>query len=54
MFDPETGEFLGYYGEEGTGSGFLTVPRDMLITSAGNPVVIAGEGGRLEMYAPPQ
>jgi hypothetical protein len=54
MFDPETGEFLGYYGEEGTGPGFLTVPRDMLITSAGNPVVIAGEGGRLEMYAPPQ
>jgi sugar lactone lactonase YvrE len=54
MFDPETGEFLGYYGEEGTGPSFLKLPRDMVITAAGNPVVIAGEGGRLEMYAPPQ
>lgn len=54
MFDAETGDFLGYYGEEGTGPGFLKLPRDLLITSAGNPVVIAGEGGRLEMYTSPQ
>jgi DNA-binding beta-propeller fold protein YncE len=54
MFDAVTGEFLGYYGEEGTGPGFLKLPRDLLISSAGNPYVIAGEGGRIEVFAPPQ
>jgi hypothetical protein len=54
MFDAVSGEFLGYYGEEGTGPGFLTLPRDLVITSAGNPVVIAGENARIEMFSAPQ
>jgi hypothetical protein len=54
MFDAVSGEFLGSYGEEGTGPGFLTLPRDLVITSAGNPVVIAGENARIEMFSAPQ
>jgi DNA-binding beta-propeller fold protein YncE len=54
MFDAVSGEFLGYYGEEGTGPGFLALPRDLVITSAGNPVVIAGENARIEMFSAPQ
>ena len=50
VFDAVSGEFLGSYGEEGTGPGFLKLPRDLLITSTDNPVVIAGEGGRIEMF----
>jgi DNA-binding beta-propeller fold protein YncE len=50
VFDAVSGEFLGSYGEEGTGPGYLKLPRDLLITSTDNPVVIAGDGGRIEIF----
>jgi len=54
IFNAATGEFLGSYGEEGSGPGFLKLPRDLVITSTGNPVVIAGDGGRIEIFSIPQ
>jgi hypothetical protein len=49
VFDPSTGEYLGHYGEYGEGDGFLRVPLDFVINTAGQAVVNAGDGARIEV-----
>lgn len=50
MFDPADGSFLGSYGEYGEQAGFLRLPMDVLITERNTAIVIAGDGGRIEVF----
>jgi hypothetical protein len=54
MFDPATGEFIDFYGSYGEDAGTLRVPLDVLVNDAGQAIVNAGDGTRIEVMEVPQ
>jgi DNA-binding beta-propeller fold protein YncE len=53
VLDAQTGEFLGSYGEFGTGPGQLKLPLDLLIAPDQRIIVTSAGNGRLETFAAP-
>ena len=56
MFDPADETFLGSYGgfgADGTESGSLRVPMDVLVSETNAAIVTTGDGDRIEVYTVP-
>ena len=53
VLDPQTGAFIGSYGEYGEGAGFLRVPMDLLVNDLDEAVITAGDGSRVEVLSIP-
>lgn len=52
ILDPDTGTYLGYYGENGTDPGQLNLPMDIVIDGAGQTIVAEARNKRVEIIYP--